>query len=63
MSVYDGPSPRERVKEERNDKRDQKCRNSLHPHLLQTQLALDLLLFILKVKVFSKPNGRRGSGG
>ena len=32
VSVYIGPSPRDEVKEERNDKREKKC-----PHLLQAQ--------------------------
>ena len=34
---YIGPSPRERVKEKRNDRRETKYPNKPHPHLLQTQ--------------------------
>ena len=35
--VYIGPSPREREKEKRNDRREKKCPNNPHPHLLQAQ--------------------------
>ena len=44
ISVYIGPSPREREKEKRNDRREKKCPNNPHPHLLQEQWALALLL-------------------
>ena len=37
ISVYIGPSPREREKEKRNDRRGKKCPNNPHPHLLQAQ--------------------------
>ena len=37
ISVYIGPSPREREKEEKNDGQEKKCPNKLHPHLLQVQ--------------------------
>ena len=35
ISVCIGPSPREREKEERNDRREKKYSNNLHPHPLQ----------------------------
>ena len=34
ISVYIGPSPREREKEKRNDGQEKKCPNNPHPHLL-----------------------------
>ena len=37
ISVYIGPSPREREKEKRSDRREKKCPNNPHPHLLQAQ--------------------------
>ena len=41
ISVYIGPSPREREREgekvKRNDRREKICPNSPHPHLLKTQ--------------------------
>ena len=37
ISVYFGPSPREREKEERKDRREKKCPNNPHPHLLQAR--------------------------
>ena len=40
ISVYIGPSPSEREKEERNDRREKKCLNNPHPHLLQGPSAL-----------------------
>ena len=43
ISVYIGPSPREREKEKRSDRREKKCQNNPHPHLLQAQQALALL--------------------
>ena len=36
-------SPRERKKEERTDRREKKCPNKLHPHLLRATYALALL--------------------
>ena len=44
ISVYIGPSPREREKEMRNDRREIKCPNNPYPHLLQEQWVLALLL-------------------
>ena len=44
ISVYIGPSPRERGKEERNDRRVKKCPNNPHPHPVEAQKALALLL-------------------
>ena len=44
IPVYIGPSPREREKEKRNDRREKKCPNNPHLHLLQEQWALALLL-------------------
>ena len=43
ISVYIGPSPKEREKEERKDRWEKKCPNNPHPHLLQAQQALALL--------------------
>ena len=40
ISVYIGPSPREREKEKRKDRREKKCPNNPTPHLLQAQLDL-----------------------
>ena len=37
ISVHIGPSPIEREKENRNDRREKKCPNNPHPHLLQAQ--------------------------
>ena len=37
ISVYIGPSPRKREKGKRNDRREKKCSNNRHPHLLQAQ--------------------------
>ena len=37
ISVYIRLSPREREKEKRNDRRERKCPNNPHPHLLQAQ--------------------------
>ena len=37
ISVYIGPSPREREKEEDLERREKKCTNKTHPHLLQAQ--------------------------
>ena len=37
ISVYTGPSPREREKEKRSDRWEKKCPNNPHPHLLQAQ--------------------------
>ena len=37
ISVYIGPSPKEREKEMRNDRQEKKCPNNPHPHLLQVQ--------------------------
>ena len=37
ISLYIGTSPRERKKEERNDRREKNCPNNPHPHLLQAQ--------------------------
>ena len=37
VSVYIGPSPREREKEKRNDRREKKSPNNPDPHLLQAQ--------------------------
>ena len=37
ISVYIGPSPREREKEKRSDRLEKKCPNNPHPHLLQAQ--------------------------
>ena len=37
ISVYIGPSPREREKEKRNERWEKKCPNNPHPHLLQAQ--------------------------
>ena len=37
ISVYIGPSPKEREKEERNDRREKNVQTSPHPHLVQTQ--------------------------
>ena len=37
ISVYIGPSPKEREKEQRNDRREKKCPNNPHPHPLQAQ--------------------------
>ena len=38
ISVYIGPSPRERQSEKRNDRREKKCPNNPHhPHLLRAQ--------------------------
>ena len=54
IAVYIGPSPRERVKEARKDRWEKICPNHPHPHLLQVQQALVLLL--------SKPAGRPGTG-
>ena len=44
ISDYIRPSPKEREKEKRNDRREKKCPNNPHPHLLQAQYALALLL-------------------
>ena len=43
ISVYIGSSPRE-GEENRKDKGEKKCPNNPHPHLLQAQNALALLL-------------------
>ena len=43
ISIYIGPSPKEREKEERTDRREKKCPNNPHPHRLQAQKALALL--------------------
>ena len=37
ISVYIEPSPRERENEERKDRREKKCPNDPHSHLLQAQ--------------------------
>ena len=37
ISVYIGPSPREREKEKRSDRWEKKCPNNPHPHLLKAQ--------------------------
>ena len=37
ISVYIGPFPREREWEKRNDRREKKCPNNPHRHLLQAQ--------------------------
>ena len=44
ISVYIGPSPKEREKEKRKDRWEQKRPNNPHPHLLQAQQTLALLL-------------------
>ena len=51
ISVYIGPSPRDREQEKRNDRREKKCPNNPHPHLLQAQKALALLLSKLVANV------------
>ena len=43
ISVYIGPSPREREKEKRSDRWEKKCPNNPHLHLLQAQKAPALL--------------------
>ena len=40
VSVCIGPSPRGREKEKRNNRREKKCPNNAHPHLLQAKQAL-----------------------
>ena len=37
ISVYIGPSPREREEEKRSDRWEKKCPNNPHPHLMQAQ--------------------------
>ena len=37
ISVYIGPSPKERGKEKRNDRRETKCPNNTHSQPLQAQ--------------------------
>ena len=37
LSIYIGPSLREREKEKRKDRGESKCPNNPHPHLLQAQ--------------------------
>ena len=37
ISVYIGPSPKEREKEERKDRWEKKSPNNPHPHILQAQ--------------------------
>ena len=37
ISVYIGPSPKEREKEERNDRGEKNVQTTPHPHLLQAQ--------------------------
>ena len=37
ISVYIGPSPKEREKEERNDRREKNVQTKHHPHLVQAQ--------------------------
>ena len=54
ISVNIWPSPREREKEKRDDRREKICPNNHHPHLLQVQKALALL--------YSKLVGRPGTG-
>ena len=43
ISVYIGPSPRQREKDMKNYRREKKCPNNPHPHLLQVQQAHALL--------------------
>ena len=56
ISVYIGPPPKEREKEKRNDRREKKCPNHPHPHLLQEQYALPCptLIQIIRTPLHSK---------